>query len=97
VRMMYWFTDAPDTPQIFTYDARQLAADRAHLTQLITDIGRQTVFPLTEDARQCVFCRYRSLCNRGVVAGDFRDEAFMMDDDGFTQDIDFDQIGEIAF
>lgn len=99
VRMVYWFTAEPDKPEIFTYDADKLAADRKLLGDLLDDVRQRTHFPLTDDTRACAFCRYRSLCNRGVVAGDFRDEALMLNeaDTMAAIDVDFDQIGEIAF
>lgn len=99
VRMVYWFTAEPDNPEIFTYDADKLAVDRKLLADLLDEVRQRTHFPLTDDLRACAFCRYRSLCNRGVIAGDFRDETLMMgeDDGGWALEIDFDQIGEIAF
>ena len=60
------------------------------------------VFLLTDDAKRCQFCAYRSLCRRGVEAGDL-DAA---DADTAAEEIaspdwaasfDFEQVGEIAF
>jgi hypothetical protein len=38
---------------------------------------------------------YRSLCDRGVKAGDYREVDFEVDDSGF--EIDLDGVEEIAF
>ena len=37
------------------------------------EIASAREFPLTEDLRQCRFCTYRSLCERGETAGPWRE------------------------
>jgi hypothetical protein len=53
-------------------------------------------FPLTLDEKKCVFCEYRSLCNRGTRAGNWQDAD---DEPAPSQGLDlpFEQIGEIEF
>jgi hypothetical protein len=53
---------------------------------------------LADDEKACLFCVYRSLCGRGGKAGDWNliDEDFDQDLP-LSIDLDFDQIGEIAF
>ena len=98
VTLIYWFADAPDDPLTLAYDAGRHATDRTRLTALIREIEAhdEAVWPLTDDARACKFCTYRSLCDRGRVAGDV-DE---LDDEPELEellDIDLEQIAEIAF
>jgi hypothetical protein len=100
VSMVYWFADFPGEPERFDYDGVQYAADVLYLTRLIEQIDRcgDADLPCADDDRPCGFCSYRSLCNRGVRAGD----AAAMDDDlaevaGSATGFDFEQIAEIAF
>ena len=101
VEMLYWFADAPHDPERLLYDPARYEADAAYLEALIADIiGRtgEADFPLTDDVRRCRFCRYRSLCRRGVEAGPFEDALDMPEaDEDFGFDFDFDQIAEIEF
>jgi CRISPR/Cas system-associated exonuclease Cas4 (RecB family) len=78
VRMVYWFTTGES--EVFAYtqarhdaDLRQLEAAFARLFSIEVD-----VWPLTAEARHCRLCQYRSLCDRGRVAGAY-DEG--VDDD----------------
>lgn len=77
VRLVYWFAGTPDLPEtqglleIFEYstaryeeDKRYLAATLNRLLSLEVD-----VWPLTPNERLCRLCQYRSLCDRGRVAG----------------------------
>ncbi len=94
IDMAYWFAEHP--PERFSYDVAQMQADEQVLTALIAEIQARADFPLTEDVTRCKFCVYRSLCRRGVKAGDLHD----LDEDtsaGLPDDFDFDQIAEIEF
>jgi len=100
VEMVYWFANQPDQEERFVYDDKSYREDGRLLSNLISTISQKTepVFPLTPDIKRCLYCTYRSLCNRGVTAGDLQHlegepEADL--DEEFT--IDFDQIGEIEF
>lgn len=99
IRMVYWFTEAPQKPEIFTYSRAQYDADREYLGGLIRQIAAQDMFPLTPDIHKCLFCRYRSLCRRGVEAGDFTqdDQVSDFDADSWMLNTDFDQIAEVEF
>lgn len=101
ISMMYWYTEFPDQPITFPYNAAKFAQDGAYLERLAADIlsrEGQDDFPLTDDARKCQFCAYRSLDQRGVKAGDFREQ---VDDEPETSasafSISLDQIAEIEF
>ncbi len=97
VSFIYWFAENPAEPETFTYNAALHEENRKYLAVLVAEVlGRsEEVWPLTGDVKQCQFCVYRSLCNRGVTAGDFRDIDFEQDDTDFN--IDLDSIEEIAF
>jgi hypothetical protein len=97
VEMVYWFAADGGRTEQLSYDAGQHAAARERLASLVTSIAGQheTVWPLTGDERQCRFCNYRSLCERGVEPG-FLNE---LDDDlePDEPEIDLEQIAELAF
>lgn len=100
VTMVYWFAQYPASPERFAYDAAQYAADEAYLTRLIAEATARLPgdFPLAADERVCRYCLYRSLCDRGQRAGALEAwEDAPEADDGLDFELDFDQIGEIAF
>jgi CRISPR/Cas system-associated exonuclease Cas4 (RecB family) len=96
VSMIYWFAEFPSQPTRLPYDAHQFKRDWSAIESLASEIASAQEFPLTEDLRQCRFCTYRSLCDRGETAG-----AWLETDDqgtsGTDVSIDFEQIGEIEF
>jgi CRISPR/Cas system-associated exonuclease Cas4 (RecB family) len=100
IEMVYWFANQPDQLERFAYDDNSYREDGRLLSNLISTIAQKTepVFPLTPDIKRCLYCTYRSLCNRGVTAGDLQHlegEPELDLDEEIT--IDFDQIGEIEF
>jgi hypothetical protein len=92
--MVYWYPASPGTPVQLSYSQRQYTADEQYLKQLIHEIRAldESGFPLTEDVRKCKFCRYRSLCNRGTLAGNFQDQDSTMEDLDAAFNLDFNQL-----
>ena len=74
VEMRYWFANFPAQPEILVYDQCRFEADQEHLTSLIEGIKglASSDFPLTSEEKHCRYCAYRSLCERGVRAGDIK-------------------------
>lgn len=101
VTMIYWFAAYPDRPERLAYSAALYEADARYLAGLIAEIAEtgETDFPRTEDDTRCRFCAYRSLCDRGVEAGDLRADPDVAPEEAapFQDDLDWEQIGEIAF
>lgn len=98
VEMIYWFTDFPDEPETFIYSQAEYQSDRAYLHRLIEEIQnhKEGQFLYTPMEKRCLFCNYRSLCNRGSRAGDWQEKDEDTEPDVENSlDIDFDQIGEI--
>jgi hypothetical protein len=52
---------------------------------------------LTPDARQCRFCKYRSLCERGVKAGFLEELEDEVESPDFEATLDLEQIAEVEF
>jgi CRISPR/Cas system-associated exonuclease Cas4 (RecB family) len=96
VEMIYWYADFPADPARFAYSAEQFKRDWDALEKLADEIASAPSFPLTEDATRCNYCPYRSYCARGIRAGDASDAELESAAEELF-DINFEQIGEIAF
>jgi len=96
VEMIYWFADFPGEPARFEYNAAQYQRDWDWLTKLSEEIDSAPSYPATEDRQKCTFCTYRSFCERGIRAGAWEDvETESTAEENF--DVNFEQVGEIAF
>jgi hypothetical protein len=96
ISMIYWFAEFPSQPAHLTYEPQQFKRDWSAIESLSREIALAREFPLTEDLRQCRFCTYRSLCERGESAGAWR-EADDLASTNAEVSIDLEQIGEIEF
>jgi PD-(D/E)XK nuclease superfamily len=99
IEMRYWFPSAPDRPEIIGYTKEQHKENENFFAGLISEIKatQDGHFLLTGEERKCKFCEYRSLCERQVKAGDWKeaeDSDFSQLDEGI---LDIDQIGDIIF
>lgn len=92
IEMIYWFADFPQEPAHFPYTTAQFQRDWSALQTLADEIRSATDFPKTEDEQRCLFCVYRSYCERGIVAGEGEEEG-----EETAWEIDFEQVQEIAF
>ena len=99
VQMVYWFAEYPTQPEYFPYDTAQFLADSDYLRRLIAEIGQheEEVWSLTQDECLCLFCYYRSLCARKVIAGPLNDLADEQAIAPTDFDVDLEQVAEIAF
>jgi PD-(D/E)XK nuclease superfamily len=102
VEMVYWFASHPDSPERLQYGAREHSADREYLGALVAEIetAGEDDFFLTGDVRRCRLCPYRSLCDRGVEAGE-ADDAGLEEAGEIAADwgssFEFEQVAEIAY
>lgn len=98
VQLIYWFANAPAQPEVFAYSSEEHDRSRRILADLLASIrGQESLdtWPLTDDVEKCLYCVYRSHCNRGVMPGPFASSEIDFDNDSF--DFDLDTIEEIAF
>lgn len=96
IEMIYWFADFPDNSARFEYTSAHYKRDWDLLIKLSEEIGSAASYPQTDDRQKCAFCTYRSYCERGIHAGTWDEaEAEMEAEELF--DVNFEQIGEIAF
>jgi CRISPR/Cas system-associated exonuclease Cas4 (RecB family) len=96
IEMVYWFADFPTEPARFIYKADQYKRDWDALTKIAGEIKSATDFPKTDEVSKCSYCPYRSYCNRGTRAGDAANAELETEAEELF-DINFEQIGEIAF
>lgn len=96
IEMIYWFADFPAEPARFIYSAEQFKHDWDALTNISDEITSTNIFSLTDDVTRCNYCPYRSYCARGIHAGDAADAELESEAEELF-DINFEQIGEIAF
>jgi len=94
IEMIYWYADYPTEPARFPYNAAQHKRGWDALIDLTNEIGNHRHFPLTEDEKKCVYCPFRSYCNRGEKAGSMDK---MAETEMTGNDINFEQIAEIEF
>ena len=94
IEMTYWYPAFPGTPVQFVYSQSQFADDEGYLQNLIREILKldEAGFTKTPNESLCKFCRYRSLCDRGVNAGDRNESEELESDSDSAFDLDFDQI-----
>lgn len=99
VEMIYWFPGFPGEPERLPYSAEQYNADRNYLEKLAQEINSREPgqFQMSDRDRDCDFCTYRSLCCRGVQAGDWEEQEEVFEEYPVTLNIDLNQIGEIEF
>lgn len=100
IRMVYWFPAFPDKAAQFFLDETWLKNTESQLIRLVREISGMNleIFPLTSETAKCKFCRYRSLCDRGVTAGQFdEDENDTLEESETLLNINFDEIQGIAF
>ncbi len=95
IRLIYWFAEDSSTIE-FQLNSGLLNSDEQRLTATISEINSRLEFPKTENEKQCQFCVYRSLCERGIVAGKLED---LEEDDDVSVGINLnlDEVDEIVF
>jgi CRISPR/Cas system-associated exonuclease Cas4 (RecB family) len=97
VEMIYWFANFPDQTERFAYDTARFETDQQYLLALVTEIFQlsEGAFPVTQDERRCRFCAYRSLCEREVEVGSFRELAEWQAREAASSKVGPEQMGEI--
>jgi CRISPR/Cas system-associated exonuclease Cas4 (RecB family) len=96
IEMVYWYPEFPTEPARFPYNATQFKRDWDGLEKLADEITNASSYPQTDDRQKCSYCPYRSYCDRGIRAGDYADAESEMEAEELF-DVNFEQIGEIAF
>jgi hypothetical protein len=71
VKLIYWFANAPGDVEVFQYSTLRYEQDRSTLALLLDRLmaTEGAIWPLTPNEQRCLWCQYRSLCDRGNQAG----------------------------
>ncbi len=100
ILMIYWYPAALDRPERFDYNLALLQRDESFLGELIEQIkhaAQTTHFSPVEDKKPCLYCVYRSFCDRGEKGGPLvalgEDPQELLD----VLSLDWDQVAEIQF
>lgn len=101
ISLNYWYPMASDPEEIFPYSEIQYSENFNQLTKIISEIddlvGSGDPFPLTDDQNHCLKCVFRSLCDRGILAGDLDIFSEIDQEDLSNVKFDLDNISEIEF
>lgn len=105
ISMLYWYPEFPAEPERFSYSEILFQNNTSTLNELIFRIEHAVQaddFPLTDDLQRCRYCVYRSLCERGSVAGPLLEtggepEPVAGDELDLSLDLDWDQVAALQF
>jgi CRISPR/Cas system-associated exonuclease Cas4 (RecB family) len=91
IGMIYWYSAFPEKQHRFPYNHAQYESDQTYLLGLVEQIETMAggQFPMVDEETICRWCTYRSLCDRGVEAGDISTQAYGDPADGFDDPFDF--------
>lgn len=70
----YWEANFPDLDLAFVPKESDFERFAVDLKALIHEIALQNNFPMTKAIQRCVYCKYRSYCNRGASPGETSDD-----------------------
>lgn len=98
VSLLYWFPAFPEKSLNFAFSDEIYSSHKNYLSSIIREISQlhQGAFRKTEDLKRCKFCQYRSLCERGIDAGNM-DNIAETELEGLIENLSFDESEEISY
>jgi hypothetical protein len=101
ILMQFWYPLCTEPEEVFPYSNQIHHEVLDHLTNLISSLNQflrsAEIFPLTDDKELCIFCNYRSLCDRGVSPGKFNKFIPIEQEDLSNFRFDLEDIEEISY
>ncbi len=102
IKTLYWYPQFPDEAEEFAYSQSLFRRDERFLSDLLEQIKhaiRRSDFPQTDNKKACTYCVYRSLCDRGIVAGLQTGQEQVEEAESVADllSLEWDQIAEIQF
>jgi hypothetical protein len=101
IEMHYWYPLGTEPEEVFPYSDKKHSSIKSEIETLVNQINsalsKGTGFPLTDDHALCLYCEFRSLCNRGIKAGPFDNLLLVEQEDLSNVQFDIDQVSEIEF
>jgi len=97
LKMIYWFADQPEEVISLDYSQKIHKKNSEILNMLVETIGQTEPgsFQKTDDTKKCIYCEYRSLCERGDKAGPIHELEDEIDLDLLITGLNFDDVMEI--
>lgn len=77
IEMVYWYPVYPDQPHILVYDQGSKDRQKSEIAEMIEQISMNAPedFPRTDDLKKCLYCQFRSYCNRGEKPGNYDEDS----------------------
>jgi len=99
ITFTYWFTEFPFQPEVIKYNPIKAKADLNFILQLVSQIAstKEDQFIMTAEIKRCLFCQYRSMCDRGLKAGNIDSLEDSPEDAYSFSDITLSETSIIAF
>jgi hypothetical protein len=99
VRMLYWFAEPDQPPELLEYSLARCQEDEQYLRDLVSQVRMlgPHEFEMSPSDKPCGYCVYRSLCSRGEKAGALLSAEEYEPDETGGLDFNLEQIGEIGF
>ena len=101
IQMQYWYPRCAEPETTFHYSNQNHQEVRDRLTIIISKINQlllsSDIFPLTDERGLCNYCNFRSLCNRGISPGEFKNYLPIEQEDLTNFRFDLGNIEEIGF
>lgn len=101
IEMHYFYPSSTEPHEIFPYSSQahdEVSSRLEGILSKLTNIFQATdEFPLTDDRSQCLYCVFRSLCDRGVAPGSIENYLPFEHENLSNEIFDIGQISEIEF
>jgi len=101
IKMHYWYPLVTDHEEVFNYSDKKHQEIDKELQDLINSITEsiqnEADFQLTDYLQHCQYCVFRSLCDRGLTAGNYENSPYFTQEDLTNERFDIDQVSEIEF
>ena len=99
--MQYWYPLCEEPKEVFPYSNKTHQEVLDFLTKLINEIDQfhnsYEIFPLTKEMETCIYCNFRSLCDRGTLPGEFERYHLVEQEDLSNFNFDLENIDEMSF
>ena len=98
VTMQYWFPEFPEKTIRFVKNLDEIESDRERISGLIKEIEEtpEGNFLKTDHLKRCDYCEFRSLCRRGILAGNILQQDEYADLEQILGELTLEEIEEIS-
>jgi len=99
LKIIYWFSEYPEQQYEFSFSPEQITENSRFIIDLVKIVSSTQPgdFHLTQDQKKCLFCVYRSLCDRGTKSGNMSELEDTARGENDSSSIRLSDIDEIEF